>query len=148
MKSTKRDIDYCVNSYINLSNAISAGIYNFGKDSCKTAHNCAKKTAKGCGNILKNSLQNTKDFASGGLSSCKEEGRDIKKGTKNAWKYAVRTSTTTYAGLKEGIKNSDLALYFAKKGKDSVKDAAKEGKALVNGYIDEKANEEVKKLEK
>jgi len=71
-----------------------------------------------------------------------------RKGIKNAWKYAVRTTTTTYGGLKDGIKNSDIALYFAKKGKDSVKNAAEEGKSLVKGYIDEKANEIVRKDER
>lgn len=71
-----------------------------------------------------------------------------RKRVKNAWKYAVRTSTTAYNGLKEGIKNSDLALYYANKGKNSVKKAAEEGKSLINGFIDEKAIETVRKDEK
>ena len=86
-------------------------------------------------------IENYSKIKRGIKNACISSG----KGIKNACKYVVRTSTTAYDGLKEGIKNSDIALYFAKKGKDSVEGAAKEGKELFQGYINEKVDEDLEK---
>jgi hypothetical protein len=59
-------------------------------------------------------------------------------------KHVNKFVENAYNGWKEAVKNSDLAEYFAKKGINSVSEAAKNAKevpSLIQGYIDEKMRE-------
>jgi hypothetical protein len=118
MKSTKRNVDYCINSGVNFCDDIPNETYKFGKNTGKTIYSGAKNIAKGCGNFFESNFQYSKDIAAGGWESCKDGCRDIKKRKENAWGYITKTSTTTAnSGKKFGneiIKEKSLIKYLPK----------------------------------
>ena len=118
MKSTKRNVDYCINSCVNFCDNIPNKTCEFGKNAGKTTYGGAKNIAKGCGNFFESSFQYTEDFAYGGRDSCKEEWKNLMEKKKNAWGYITKTSTTTAnSGKKFGneiIKEKSLIKYLPK----------------------------------
>lgn len=118
MKSTKRNVDYCINSCVNFCDDIPHETYKFGKNAGKTIYGEAKYTAKGCGNFFENRFQDAEDFAVGGRDSCKEDWKNLMEKKRNAWGYITKTSTTTAnSGKKFGkeiIKEKSIVKYLPK----------------------------------